>query len=120
MRLIGLVLALTTLALAPARAAPLSPAAARQVDAIVGEALKRVDAPSASIAIVQDGQIAYLKAYGNARLNPTVAATPETRYGIASVSKQFTAAAILLLAEDGKLSLDDKVGQYVPGLTAGD
>ncbi|MDB5456381.1 MAG: serine hydrolase, partial [Caulobacter sp.] len=42
------------------------------------------------------------------------------RYGIASVSKQFTAAAILLLAEDGKLSLDDKVGQYVPGLTAGD
>jgi D-alanyl-D-alanine carboxypeptidase len=120
MRLIGLVLALATLALAPAHAEPLSPALAQQVDAVVGEVLRKVDAPSASIAIVQDGQIAYLKAYGVARLNPTIAATPETRYGVASVSKQFTAAAILLLAQDGKLTLDDKVGQYVPGLTAGD
>ena len=50
---------------------------------------------------------------------PTVPATPEMRYSIGSISKQFTATAILLLQEQGKLSLDDPVGKYVPGLTRG-
>jgi CubicO group peptidase (beta-lactamase class C family) len=53
-------------------------------------------------------------------LEPPKAATPEMRYSIGSVSKQFTAAAILLLQEQGKLSLNDAVGKYVPGLTRGD
>ena len=48
-----------------------------------------------------------------------MAATPEMRYSIGSISKQFTATAILLLQEQGKLSLDDPVGKYVPGLTRG-
>src|SRR5262249_25453878 len=64
-----------------------------------------------------DGAIAYANAYGNARVQPPTKATPSMRYSIGSVSKQFTAAAILLLAEEGKLSLDDKVSQFVPDLT---
>ena len=59
--------------------------------------------------MVKDGRIAYLKAYGKART--------EMRYSIGSVSKQFMAGAMLLLVQDGKLSLDDKVGRYLPNLT---
>lgn len=92
----------------------------RQIEAIVAEVLAATGAPSASIAIVEDGEIAYAQAFGLARIAPSVPATAATRYGIASVSKQFTAAAILLLAEDGKLSLDDPVGKYVAGLTGGE
>jgi CubicO group peptidase (beta-lactamase class C family) len=73
--------------------------------------------PSASVAIVKDGQIAYLQAYGNARLEPRIPARPDMRYSIGSISKQFAAAAILLLAEQGKLSLDDPVSRFVPTLT---
>ena len=70
--------------------------------------------------MVKDGQIVYVQAYGNARLDPKTAAKPEMRYSIGSISKQFTAAAILMLQEQGKLSLDDKVAKWVPGLTRGD
>jgi CubicO group peptidase (beta-lactamase class C family) len=69
--------------------------------------------------VVKGGKLVYTHAYGKARLEPANAATPEMRYSIGSISKQFTAAAILLLQEDGKLSLDDAVGKYVPGLTRG-
>ena len=72
--------------------------------------------PSASIAIVKDGQVAYLQAYGDAKLSPRTPARPDMRYSIGSVSKQFTAAAILLLAEEGKLSLDDPVSRFLPDL----
>jgi CubicO group peptidase (beta-lactamase class C family) len=81
------------------------------------KALADSGAPSVSIAVVKDGRIAYVKAYGNARLGPATAAQPEMRYSIGSVSKQFMAAAILMLVEEGKLSLDDKVGRYLPSLT---
>src|SRR5436305_491830 len=90
---------------------------ARDVDKAVAEVLARTGAPSASIAIVKDGKIAYAHAYGNARLDPPMAATPEMRYSIGSVSKQFTATAVLLLAEEGKLSLDDRVVRWLPELT---
>ena len=65
--------------------------------------------PSASIAIVIDGRIAYLQAYGQARLSPPMEATPQMQYSIGSISKQFTAAAVLLLAQENKLTLDDPV-----------
>lgn len=89
----------------------------QKIDTVVTDALTRSGVPSASIAVVKDGQIVYVKAYGDAKLEPKTAATPSMRYSIGSISKQFTAAAILLLQEQGKLSLDDKVGKYVPGLT---
>src|SRR5258706_4294528 len=88
-----------------------------KIDKVATDTLARTGVPSASIAIVKDGQIAYVKAYGDARLEPKTAASTTMRYSIGSISKQFTAAAILLLQEQGKLSLDDKVAKYVPNLT---
>ena len=88
-----------------------------EVDRAVNEVLAETGAPSASIAIVKDGKIAYEQAYGNARLDPKTPATPAMRYSIGSISKQFTAAAVLLLVEDGKLSLDDRVVRWLPELT---
>ena len=88
-----------------------------QIDKLVTDTLARTGVPSASIAIVKDGTVVYVKAYGDAKLEPKTAATTQLRYSIGSISKQFTAAAILLLQEQGKLSLDDTVGKYIPDLT---
>ena len=88
-----------------------------KIDKLVVETLARTGVPSASIAVVKDGQIAYVKTYGDAKLEPKTPATAAMRYSIGSISKQFTAAAILLLQEQGKLSLDDKVGKHIPDLT---
>ncbi|HEU4734573.1 MAG TPA: serine hydrolase domain-containing protein [Kofleriaceae bacterium] len=90
------------------------------VDRIAAKVLEETGVPSAVVAAVADGKLVYAHAYGDARLEPKTPATPQMRYSIGSISKQFTAAALLLLAEDGKLSIDDKVGKYIPGLTRGD
>jgi CubicO group peptidase (beta-lactamase class C family) len=90
-----------------------------RVDAQAAAVLAATGVPSASVAIVEGGKIAYVKAYGKARLEPLMAATPQMQYSIGSVSKQFTAALILLLAQEGKVRLDDPVGRYLPGLTRG-
>jgi D-alanyl-D-alanine carboxypeptidase len=87
------------------------------IDKLAVDTLTKTGVPSASIAIVKDGQIVYVKAYGDARLEPKTPATSQMRYSIGSISKQFTAAALLLLQEQGKLSLNDKVAKYVPDLT---
>ena len=101
--------------------APLSISAAvrEKVDAIARQALTDTGIPSASIAIVQAGSITYLQAYGDGRIEPRTHALHSMRYSIGSISKQFTAAAALLLAEQGKLSLDDPVSRFVPNLTRG-
>jgi CubicO group peptidase (beta-lactamase class C family) len=95
----------------------LSPELQEKIDKLAASSLAKSGVPSASVAVVKDGQVVYLKAYGDARLEPKTAATPEMRYSIGSISKQFTAAAILLLQEQGKLSLDDKVSKFIPDLT---
>lgn len=87
------------------------------IDKLANDTLARSGVPSASIAVVKDGQVVYIKAYGNAKLEPQSPATSEMRYSIGSISKQFTAASILLLQEQGKLSLDDKVAKFIPDLT---
>jgi len=87
------------------------------LDERISSALNASGAPSVSVAVVKDGQIAYAKAFGQANIGEHRPATAGTRYAIGSVSKQFTSAAILLLAEQGKLSLNDKVGKYLPDLT---
>jgi D-alanyl-D-alanine carboxypeptidase len=87
------------------------------IDKAAHDVLTRTGVPSASIAIVKNNQIVYLQAYGDARLEPRLAAGPPMRYSIGSISKQFTATAILMLAEQGKLSLDDSVGKFLPDLT---
>jgi CubicO group peptidase (beta-lactamase class C family) len=95
----------------------LSPELRTKIDKLATETLKQSGVPSASIAVVRDGKIVYLNAYGDARLEPKVPAKPDMRYSIGSISKQFTAVAILLLQEEGKLSLDDKVSKFIPELT---
>jgi len=89
----------------------------QKIDALAANTLARTGVPSASVAVVKDGQIAYLHACGDARLEPRTAAQSQMRYSIGSISKQFTATAVLLLQEQGKLSLDDKVGKFIPYLT---
>jgi D-alanyl-D-alanine carboxypeptidase len=87
------------------------------VDQIAKQVLESTGVPSASIAIVKNGTKAYIQAYGNASAEPVVPARPEMRYGLGSISKQFTATAILLLAEQHKLSLEDPVSRFLPRLT---
>lgn len=95
----------------------LPPALAAKIDAAAAQSLEATGVPSASIAIVQDGRTTYLKAYGKARLEPPMMATPAMQYSVGSISKQFAAAMMLLLVEEGKVKLEDPVGKYLPELT---
>ena len=88
-----------------------------RIDSGAMAVLTGTGAPSASIAVVRGGAIVYERAYGEGRIDPSVAAASSMRYAIGSVSKQFTVTALLLLAEEGKLSLDDKVSKWLPQLT---
>ena len=72
--------------------------------------------PGASVVVIRDGQVIVRRAYGMADLERRSAATPETDYRLASVSKQFTATAIMLLAKDGKLRFDQPIGDLLPEL----
>jgi CubicO group peptidase (beta-lactamase class C family) len=74
--------------------------------------------PGASVVVISGGRVVVRRAYGMADLERRVAATPETDYRLASVSKQFTAMAVMLLAEGGKLRYDQPVGDFVPELPA--
>src|SRR6266481_2595844 len=88
---------------------PNDAALTRQVDSIANQVLQSTGVPSASVAVVKNGRLAYANAYGAAKLEPRAAATPDMRYAIGSISKQFTAVAVLLLQQEGKLRLDDPV-----------
>jgi CubicO group peptidase (beta-lactamase class C family) len=88
-----------------------------RVDAVFA-AYDREDSPGCALGVVRDGRLAYARGYGMANLEHAVPITPQTVFDIGSTSKQFTAAAILLLAQQGKLSLDDDVRKHVPALPA--
>lgn len=87
-----------------------------EIDALMGRYQGQV--PGASVLVIRDGQPVFRRSYGLANLEENRAATPATNYRLASLTKQFTAACILLLAEDGKLSLDDPVKRWLPSLPA--
>jgi CubicO group peptidase (beta-lactamase class C family) len=76
------------------------------------------DGPGASLLVVRDGEPVVRRSYGYADLEDKVRATPQSNYRLASISKQFTAASILLLAEDGRLDLGDPVRRWLPSLPA--
>ncbi|WP_213805663.1 serine hydrolase domain-containing protein [Granulicella sp. dw_53] len=95
----------------------LSPEMRGKVDAAVKQVMEKTGVPSASVGIVQGGRVVYTEAFGRARLSPELMAKPEMHYAVGSISKQFTAACVLLLAEDGKLTLDDPVSKWFPELT---
>src|SRR5262249_60513429 len=67
------------------------------------------DAPGASVLVIRDGRVVLRRSYGLADVEDHVSATPMTNYRLASMTKQFTAAAVLILAQDKRLSLDDPI-----------
>jgi CubicO group peptidase (beta-lactamase class C family) len=72
--------------------------------------------PGCALSVIRDHKILYERGYGMADLDHNIPITPTTMFHVASMSKQFTAAAILLLAQEGKLSLDDQARKYIPEL----
>ena len=97
----------------PTRATP-DPALYRQVDALMRDYAGNV--PGASLLVLRDGVPIVRRSFGLADVEAGQAATPRTNYRLASVSKQFTAAAILLLVERGSLRLEDRVQAWLPTL----
>ena len=84
----------------------------------VFRAFDRTDSPGCAVGVFRKGITQYARGYGMASLELGVANTPRTVFDVGSVSKQFTAMSIMLLAKDGKLSIDDAVRKYVPELPA--
>lgn len=80
------------------------------------EQFNRKDSPGASVAIIQNGKILYTKGYGMGNLDDNIPITPTSKFGMASLSKQFTAMCIALLHEEGKLNVEDDVRKYIPEL----
>lgn len=108
----GRLLTLVALLLVPASAVRAQQAA---VDSLMA-AFDRDDAPGGVVAVVRGGEVAFARAYGMADLTFGVPITRDTPFNIASVSKQFTGVFFAMMAEEGRLSLDDDVRQYVPEL----
>jgi CubicO group peptidase (beta-lactamase class C family) len=104
-----------TLAVSSAHAQSLSADVTAKINKVF-EQWNKPDSPGCALGVYQDGQIAYKQGYGMANLNDDIPITPATVFHVASMSKQFTAASILLLAQQGKLSLDDDVRKYIPEL----
>jgi CubicO group peptidase (beta-lactamase class C family) len=92
-----------------------SPGESAQVDQLFA-AWDKAGSPGCAMAIMREGHIIYEGGYGMADLDHNVKITPTTVFHVASMSKQFTAAAVLMLAQEGKLSLDDQAMKYVPEL----
>jgi D-alanyl-D-alanine carboxypeptidase len=116
--MIKLAPALIALVATSAAAQQLPPAQVAAIDQLVAKTLADTGVPSAEIAVVRDGKLVLTKAYGKA--NEGLPANPALPYQIASNSKQFTAMALQLLEDEGKLKLDDHVAKYIPGITGGD
>jgi CubicO group peptidase (beta-lactamase class C family) len=72
--------------------------------------------PGASVIVIRDGRVVYEHAYGLSNLSPAAPATPGTDYRLASLTKEFTALSVMLLARDGKLRYDEPIGFLLPGL----
>ena len=78
----------------------------------------RTDSPGCALGVYQDGKVLYARGYGMASLEHSIGLTPRSVLDIGSISKQFTAMAILLLQKDGKLSIDDPIRKYIPEMPA--
>jgi len=108
----------TTFLLVPTLVSAQTPSASptdltERVDKIF-EKWNRTDSPGCALSVMKDGRIIYKHGYGMADLDHNVTINPSTVFHVASMSKQFTAASILMLSQQGKLSLDDDVRKYLP------
>src|SRR6266404_6432499 len=108
--LIVLFLGITT-----ATTAPATDTNAKKVDQLFA-AFEKPGSPGCSVGIIRNSSFVYKKSFGYASLEFGVPLTPESVFYVASVSKQFTAASVVLAAEQGYLSLDDDVRKYIPEL----
>lgn len=98
----------------------LSPGAEQAIDAAMREPVRTGWTAGGAVAVMRKGKLVFARGYGMANLETGTPVTPESVFRIGSLTKQFTATAILLLAEDSKLSVDDPVRKYIPELPAGD
>src|SRR5580692_507615 len=87
----------------------------RKVDNVFAE-FDKSDSPGCALGVVRDGEFIYKRGYGEGSLELSVPLTPESVFYMGSVSKQFTAASVVLAAEQGYLSLDDNIRKYIPEL----
>ncbi|HTG54006.1 MAG TPA: serine hydrolase domain-containing protein, partial [Gemmatimonadaceae bacterium] len=99
----------------PLLAQQLDAAAAGHIDSVFA-AFATTHSPGCAVAVTRGTQVIFARGYGMASLELNVPITPRTVMDIGSVSKQFTAASILMLQQEGKLSLDDDVRKYLPQL----
>jgi D-alanyl-D-alanine carboxypeptidase len=83
------------------------------IDAIMKQSFKD-DAPGAAVIAIKEGKVLFEGAYGLANLELDVKNTPKTVFKIASITKQFTATAVLMLVNEGKITLQDSITQHVP------
>src|SRR5215510_4837757 len=90
-------------------------ARADKVDDYVKAEMQKQHVPGLSLAVIQDGKIVKVEGYGMANIELNVPARPETVYKIGSVSKQFIASGIMLLVDEGRISLDDKISKFLDG-----
>ncbi|MDX2034625.1 MAG: serine hydrolase domain-containing protein [Blastocatellia bacterium] len=109
--LVRIVVSVMLCALPASAQDPLAP----QVDRLFA-AWDKPDSPGCALGVIQDGKLVYQRGYGSANLDYNIPLSSTSVFYIASTSKQFTAASILLLARSGKLSLDDDVRTYIPAL----
>ncbi len=110
MKLLRLIFALAVLAhVALAQTKPLD-----GFDEYVAGSMKEFEAPGLAIAVVKDGQVVLSKGYGLRKLGESAAVDENTLFGIASISKAFTAAALAMLVDEGKIRWEDRVIDYMP------
>ena len=100
---------------APVTAAAAAPAPAFDLERDVNSALKLFDVPGIAIAIVKDGEVVTTKGFGVRKLGEPAAVDAQTLFEVASNSKGFTAAALAMLVDEGKLAWDDPVTKHLPG-----
>lgn len=94
------------------------PGVSAKIDRYVKAEMLKQKIPGLSLAIVRNGRVAILKSYGLANVEHRVPIKPETVFQSGSIGKQFTAAAVMILVQDGKISLDDKITKFLPDAPA--
>jgi|SRR5215468_657308 len=85
-----------------------------QVDEYIQVEMKKRKIPGLALVVIKNGEVVMMKGYGLANLDHDVPVTPDTVFELASVTKQFTATAIMLLVEEGKVKLDDPIREHLP------
>ena len=89
-----------------------------QVDGYIREEMAKLHIPGVAVAVLREGKVELMKGYGLANIERKIPVTPDTMFQVASTTKPFTAMAVMILVEDGKLSLDERAAKYLSWLPA--